>query len=82
MIETKVSSHYAVEQKLRQHEQTITQLLEIIAVTNRKLTDLEARQTLLEKECFLRQQPPRFIVASDTAQGSPFDSPNMLHSNK
>ncbi|QTN00376.1 hypothetical protein ERJ70_14355 [Sediminibacillus dalangtanensis] len=47
---------------LKQHEDTITQLLEIIAVTNRKLTELEAKHSEFEKIYFFQQQAPRFTV--------------------
>ncbi|WP_053218585.1 hypothetical protein [Virgibacillus senegalensis] len=52
------------EQKntLRQHEDTITQLLEIIAVTNRKLAELEEKHFKLEKDSFFQHQAPRFTV--------------------
>ncbi|MBU5467787.1 hypothetical protein KQI49_13240 [Virgibacillus sp. MSJ-26] len=36
--------------KLNQHEQTITQLVEIIALTNRRLTDLAKLQSASSKE--------------------------------
>lgn len=35
--------------KVQQHEATIAQLLEIVAATNRKLTDISSKQT--EMEC-------------------------------
>jgi len=36
--------------KVNQHEQTITQLVEIIALTNRRLTDLAKLQSTPSKE--------------------------------
>lgn len=36
--------------KVNQHEQTITQLVEIIALTNRRLTDLAKLQSTQSKE--------------------------------
>ncbi|WP_153463215.1 hypothetical protein [Sediminibacillus terrae] len=47
---------------LKQHEDTITQLLEIIAVTNRKLAELEAKHIKFEKVYFFQQHDPRFTV--------------------
>ncbi|WP_179107330.1 hypothetical protein [Sediminibacillus massiliensis] len=39
--------------RLKQHEQTITQLMAIIAVTNRKLTELDTKQTAFAKDYLL-----------------------------
>ena len=38
-----------ITKKLEQHEQTITQLLTIIAATNRKLNELNLKQTAMEQ---------------------------------
>ncbi|SDM20437.1 hypothetical protein [Sediminibacillus halophilus] len=63
---------------LKQHEDTITQLLEIIAVTNRKLAELEAKHSELEKVYFFQQQAPRFTVPHQASHVTPM----LPHLNK
>ncbi|MRH41983.1 hypothetical protein GH741_04750 [Aquibacillus halophilus] len=46
----------SIYQKLEQHEQTITQLLAIIAVTNKKLIELNFRQNSYELMHFPNQR--------------------------
>ncbi|GAB4072938.1 hypothetical protein GCM10028778_06020 [Barrientosiimonas marina] len=41
----KKMTHDELVKQVRQHEEVITQLLEIVAVTNRRLSELERRQT-------------------------------------
>lgn len=58
---SKSSAYESLFYKLDQHEKTITQLLEIIAVTNRKLFELERKQMLLEQQSTTPQAiRPRF----------------------
>jgi len=42
--------------QLTQHEHTITQLLEIIAATNRRLAELQWKQEQLERWCIEQMQ--------------------------
>lgn len=44
-----ISTYQHLEEKLQQQEQTITQLLAILAATNTKVTELSLRQSEYEK---------------------------------
>ncbi|WP_138420720.1 hypothetical protein [Aquibacillus sediminis] len=54
-----------MNEKLKQHEQTITQLLAMVAVTNRKLNELTRKQEQLEQ---VQLQSPRIKVAPTQPQ--------------
>lgn len=40
--------------KIKKQEEYIAQLVEIVAVTNRKVTDIDLRQRKVEREALLR----------------------------
>lgn len=61
-------------QKLRQHEQTITQLLSMIAVNNRKITDLNKRQLSLEQKNRNSPRSPHTNAAKELSS-IPSDAP-------
>ncbi|MBO8157625.1 MAG: hypothetical protein H0Z32_14435 [Bacillaceae bacterium] len=46
-----------IEARMKQHEQFIVQLLEIIAATNQKVMEVEKRQSQLERTPFFRSRP-------------------------
>lgn len=69
-------SYDAIYRKLQQQEQTISQLLAIIAVNNRKLNELDKRQVSLE-------QHTRYLQLSfhtNIAEGPPLIPTNMSSS--
>ncbi|MCA0971590.1 hypothetical protein LCM20_13365 [Halobacillus litoralis] len=54
--------HYVYE-RLKQQEETIAQLVQIIASTNQKVVDLHKRQMGVEHQ-ILREQPQPFSTSS------------------
>ncbi|MDC3412238.1 hypothetical protein NC797_00925 [Aquibacillus sp. 3ASR75-11] len=61
-----------IQKRLDQQEHAISQLLTILATTNRKLVDLE--NTHIKNE-ILHQHSPRFFVASSSSDVSSKYSP-------
>ncbi|MDC3416137.1 hypothetical protein [Aquibacillus salsiterrae] len=65
-----------LSQKLKQHENTITQLLVILAASNKKISDLNKRQIDLEhRVTFPLSSPPVEFVIETTPK--PFMTPQM-----
>ncbi|MCT2537274.1 hypothetical protein NC661_14705 [Aquibacillus koreensis] len=67
-----------IHQKLEQHEHTITQLLAIIAINNKKITELSRRQAKLEQ--IAMDQTPFYF--SNSSHRVPPISPNTFQKNK
>ncbi|WP_186580839.1 hypothetical protein [Aquibacillus kalidii] len=71
-------SYQSICRKLEQHEETITQLLAILAVNNRKLNEINQRQISLERHVLYSSSSPHTTFA----EARPPLSTNTSHSNK